>query len=134
MNSQSAKKPLVKLFLVAAIYNFLGAGVPIVDPSRHFEVFFQVTASNDPILMMTTQAFWVTVFFFGIGYYMIARDPIHNRGIIWLGAIGKVYVFCLWTWHYVAGLTAPFALIGATGDLVFATLFFLYLKNNPVEN
>lgn len=132
MTPEKSKKTHVKLFLIAAVYNFLGAIVPIVDPKGHFEVFFKGTVTESPALMMINQAFWVTVLFFGIGYYMISRDPVRNRGIIWLGAMGKLYVFGLWTWHYLTDLTAPFALVGATGDLIFACLFLLYLRKNPV--
>ncbi len=58
----------IPLFYTAAVYNFMGAAVPLIVPDLHFKNFFtEQAASSGVIVTMITQAFWVSVLFFGIG-------------------------------------------------------------------
>jgi len=64
---------------------------------------------------------------FGIGYAMVAAQPQQNRGIVWLGAIGKPVTPVI-LWLYVrAGLIPMTVFWPGVGDLMFAALFAIYL-------
>ena len=43
--------------------------------------------------------FWVAVGVFGIGYYLVSRDPDRNEAVIWTGGLAKVLIF------FIFGLT-----------------------------
>ncbi len=121
----SAWKPL---FYVAAAYNIAAAAVALIAPRFHTESFFGPDAVIEgSVAFVNTQAFWVSVLLFGVGYWMVARDPSKNHGIVLLAAIGKTYVFAIWAWHYAQGSMTAFALFGGVGDLVFAGIFAVFL-------
>ncbi len=116
------------LFIVAAIWNLAAASVALIAPSFHTETFFGPgTTLDDPVAFLNTQMVWVTVGLFGIGYWIVARDPRKNHGIVLLAILGKVYVSVAWCWAWTADIVAPFALAGATGDLLFAAAFAFFL-------
>lgn len=122
------QKTVFFFFGAAALWNISAAIGALADPGFHAALFFtEAPVGSHPIETINTQAFWVTVFFFGVGYLMAGRNPQANRGVIWLGALGKTYVFFLWTWAFVQGHVTGFALTGAIGDLLFAGFFFHYL-------
>jgi len=63
----------------------------------------------------------------GIGYGMVARDPVANRPILWLGILGKAPIpLLVWLTGGAAALTSS-AFMLSLGDLAFATLFLAYL-------
>ena len=118
----------VPLFYIAAAYNLMGAAVPLLATELHLKTFFTEQAASSGVIMeMNTQAFWVTVFFFAVGYFMVGRDPKKNRPILWIAAPGKAYVFVLWTWHYMQGNVTEMALAAGIGDIIFALLFLRFL-------
>ena len=117
------------LFAIAALWNIAAAAVALLAPDFHRGMFF--VYATDPIAtiaLVNTQAFWVTVLFFGIGYGIVARDPERNHALVLIAALGKIYVFFAWSWHWHAGEMTRFALFGAVGDLVFAALFLWFLR------
>jgi hypothetical protein len=118
----------VPLFYVAAFYNLSAVVGPLLATDMFYDLFFAETpAVIGPVASLHTQAFWVSVALFGVGYLLVARDPIGNRGILWLAAPGKIYVAALFGWHFWAGDVTAMAALGGFGDLVFALLFLRYL-------
>ncbi len=116
------------LFYLAAFWNLSAAIVALVAPEYHTQTFFGSAASaSDPEFALNTQIFWVSVLFFGVGYWIVGRDPSKNHGLVLIAAAGKAFVGVRWIWAYTQGVVAPFALAGATGDLVFAALFAVFL-------
>ena len=74
------------------------------------------------------------VFIFGIGYYWVSLDAEKNRGIIWLGFLGKSMVVLLLLIHVFQGnISLRFASLGLV-DLWYAIQFmrFLAIKPNSV--
>jgi hypothetical protein len=121
----SSWKPL---FYIAAAYNIMAAAVALIAPRFHTASFFGPdTAFEGSVALLNTQAFWVSVLLFGLGYLMVARDPSKNHGIVLLAAVGKTYVFVIWAWHYAQGSMTAFALLGGVGDLIFAGTFAVFL-------
>lgn len=118
------------LFASAALWNVAAATVALLAPDFHRGMFFvPTTGPIDTIARVDTQAFWVTVLFFGVGYGIVARDPDRNHALVFIAALGKIYVFFAWSWHWHAGEMTRFALFGAVGDLVFAALFLWFLRS-----
>jgi hypothetical protein len=118
----------VPLFYVAALYNLVAVVGPLFATNVFYGLFFaKPSADLGPEAAIHTQAFWVSVALFGVGYLMVARDPIRNRAILWLAAPGKTYVAVLFAWHYWAGDVTVLAALGGLGDLAFALLFLRYL-------
>lgn len=116
------------LFYIAALWNLAAAGVALGAPDYHAEIFFgsdQVLAN--PAAAMNTQIVWISVAFFGIGYWIVARDPSKNHALILIAALGKACVAFLWFSGFLLGTVTSFALLGAAGDLIFATLFAHFL-------
>ena len=81
-----------------------------------------------------TQAFWVSVGLFGVGYAIVAHDPGRNHGILLLAALGKTYVFVVFTAAWLRGSMGTLALVGGIGDLVFAAVFFWFLWHVNVRS
>ena len=116
------------LFYLAAFWNLSAATVALFAPEYHAQSFFGSSASlSDPISALDTQIMWVSVAFFGVGYWIVARDPGKNHGLVLVAALGKTFVGIRWFVAYVEGLVTPLALVGAIGDLIFAGLFAYFL-------
>lgn len=84
----------------------------------------------------TAECFYKTLFYriaikavliFGIGYYMVSKQITANRGIVWLGALGKLSLFCEFTCFFISGKVTAMAFVLALGDIVWATLFLMFL-------
>ncbi len=116
------------LFIIACGWNMSAAAVALLAPAFHAQVFFGPGASlAEPAAQLNTQAFWVSVALFGLGYGLIARDPSRNHGIVGLAALGKFYVAMMWSWYFFRGDAGILALLGAIGDFSFALLFVRFL-------
>ncbi len=116
------------LFTVAAVWNLAAAAGALLTPELHRSLFFGSAVEElGSVARLNTQAFWVSVLLFGIGYGIVARDPDRNHGIVLLAALGKTYVFLAWFRYWLAGEVTGFALMGGIGDLVFAALFAWFL-------
>jgi len=116
------------IFWIAAAYNISAAAVALLTPEFHVAQFFGTTAAFEgPVTRLYTQAFWVSVLSFGIGYAIVARNPDRNHGILLLAAFGKTYVFVVFVRGWLTDSMSAFALVGGIGDLVFATAFVWFL-------
>lgn len=54
-----------------------------------------------PLYPYAFQLLFSAVIIFGIGFLMVARDPLRHRGIVWLGLMAKTvgFVLSLWALH-----------------------------------
>lgn len=68
---------------------------------------------------------------FGVGYALVSHTPALNRGIVWIGLIGKLGAVILGALQYTIGVLPATALALAGGDLVFVVLFALFLWRGP---
>ena len=111
------------IFVVAALFNF-AVGLPMLLAPEAMLASLGQPVPDD--LLMTRLASLLIVVL-GIGYAMVARDPVANRPILWLGVIGKAPIpLLVWLSGGAAALSSS-AFILSLGDLAFATLFLLYL-------
>lgn len=111
------------IFVVAALFNF-AVGLPMLLAPEAMLASLGQPVPDD--LLMTRLASLLIVVL-GIGYAMVARDPVANRPILWLGVIGKAPIpLLVWLSGGAAALSSS-AFLLSLGDLAFATLFLLYL-------
>ena len=106
-------------FALAALFNFaVGAAVLARAP------FLPAPAPEQSLTYDTAALLIIT---FGIGYAMVARNPLAQRGLALLGVIGKLQMPVLTGVHVLRG-DAPLAtFLLSIGDLVFAALFIAFL-------
>ncbi len=119
------------LFRLAAIFNFAVAaglllGRPVLTPLLRMD-----PASGTNAMLIDLAAALIAVF--GYAYARVAADPQTYRPYIALGVIGKVLVVAVAAVHFLAGSVAwPLPAL-ASGDLLFAGLFLLYLRRSSLR-
>jgi hypothetical protein len=117
-----------KLFFLAAIFNCTAGIAGIVFYEFQFSLFFGDQAvMKDFHTGLIFRLFMFAVLLFGLGYYFVSRDPEQNRGIVWLGALGKVGVFAAFTYAFLLNMASAIGLSIASMDLFWAVLFFYFL-------
>lgn len=115
------------VFVVAALFNF-AVGLPMLLAPEAM-----LTGLGQPVpddLLMTRLASLLIVVL-GIGYGMVARDPVGNRPILWLGVLGKAPIPLLVWLSGGAVALASSAFLLSLGDLAFAALFLTFLVRTP---
>jgi hypothetical protein len=111
------------VFTLAAVFNF-AVGLPLLLAPVAFYSALKQPVPTD-LLSVQTAALLISVF--GVGYAMVARDPVANRPIVWLGLLGKAPL-PLMVWLQVqAGKASMSAFQLTLGDLVFSILFLVFL-------
>ncbi len=120
-----------KMFFIGALWNIIAGSGAFISLEQNIKLLFgaeyiQLFFDNH-VALSIYRLFWILVILFGIGYYFVSRDLEKNRGIVWMGAIGKVAVFITWSYDYFIGKATILAFLGSTGDLIFAILFILFL-------
>jgi hypothetical protein len=118
-------------FLLAGCFNVFGGVLGLLDWQRPL-LEEGLPAPNYPFF---AQLLFVAVIIFGIGYLMVWRDPLANRGIVVLGLLAKIAGMAM-TWRAVAlgQLPAePFAIQPLFADLPWAIGFALFLIRTRAE-
>jgi hypothetical protein len=115
------------LFALAALYNLAVGGTMLATPGALAEQL-NVEGAGAPFALMMSG---LLIAMFGVGYALVARDPAGNRGIVWIGMIGKIGAAVLGTIQYQAGVVPLTTFALGMGDLVFVALFALFLWRGP---
>lgn len=115
------------VFAVAAAFNFL-VGLPmLLAPAAVLAGLGQPVPED--LLITRLAALLIAVL--GLGYGMVARDPVANRPILWLGLIGKAPIPVLVMMSGGAATLANTTFVLSLGDLTFAALFLIFLVTHP---
>jgi hypothetical protein len=115
------------LFALAAFYNLAVGGAMLAAPER---IAAQLGVSGTgAVYAMLMVGLMVAVF--GVGYAMVSGAPAKNRGIVWIGAIGKFGAAALAAVQFNAGVIAMNTFLLGMGDLAFVALFALFLWRGP---
>ena len=115
------------LFGLAALVN-LAVGIGMVVGAREVAVQLGVLGPGAPYAM-TMVGMMIGVF--GVGYAIVSGNPAGNRGIVWLGVVGKAGAAGLAAMQYMQGLIPQTTFMLGMGDAVFAALFLLFLWRGP---
>jgi hypothetical protein len=113
------------MLFVAAVWNVIG-GAFIIFRS---DWIFGREGLSVPVPPLYYYA-WIALFMtFGIGYYIVWRNPFANTNIILLGIIGKLAFSAIFIWNMLAfrGQIPRLFLIPVVGDLIFVVLFIIFL-------
>jgi len=118
-----------KIFLLAALWNFSIGFIGIFFTDFSLSLFFgQSIAGTGFIAVLMFRLFMAAVIIFGLGYFIVSRDVMFNRGIIWLGLLSKLILFAVFIYLYFMGRTAFPAALAVTGDFLWSILFLLFLR------
>ncbi len=113
------------LFLISALWNFAGAFPGIFDSAGMFEREFGHTLA-DPVMIAVYRGAWATAFLYGLGFLMVAHNPIRHTGVVMMGGLGKALFALNLLAMYLNGWTSDFAIVVIIGDAVFVLLFLIY--------
>ena len=115
------------LFLISALWNFAGAFPGVFDSTGMFEREFG-HALTDPVMIAVYRGAWATAFLYGLGFLMVAYNPIRHTGVVLMGGLGKALFALNLLVMYLNGWTSDFAVVVIAGDAVFVLLFVFYFQ------
>jgi len=116
-----------RVFVAAAIFNFL-VGLPLLlDPTM---VKLLPLPSGDFIWPRLAGALIVM---FGVGYWIVSTNLDRNRGIIGIGAAGKLLVVLILLIYWFKGTIGFWSFSVSIIDLIFAVLFIRFLTRFPAR-
>jgi hypothetical protein len=115
------------MFLAAAVFNFAMGGPIFFASSWSYQLAYEASPTE------STLRFWgdfgFSVLLIGVGYLMVSRDLIRNRGIVWLGIFAKLFDVVALSWRASHGVARPIVLFPAAIDGIFVILFVLFLRS-----
>src|SRR5215831_4748331 len=120
------------MFLAAAIFNFAMGGPIFFAPSWSYRLAYKGPSTE------STLRFWgdfgFAVLLIGVGYWMLSRDLVRNRGIVWLGIFAKLFEVVALSWRASQGIARPVVLFPVVVDASFIILFILFLRSAAIED
>ncbi len=114
-----------QIYLFGALWNLSFALCGLVLPMFTMWLISGSWDSLTGVLLRTFFAFfWVAVGLFGIGYYIVSRDPDRNEAVILTGCAGKVIIFLTFGYLYFCNQITLFGFLCGLGDFIW-TFFFI---------
>jgi hypothetical protein len=112
-------------FVIAALWNFAGAFPGLLDTAGMYEREFG-NALTDPVMIAIYRGAWGTAFLYGLGFLLVAYNPVRHTGIVIMGGLGKTLFALNLLVMFLNGWTSDFAMFVILGDLVFVILILTY--------
>ncbi len=109
--------------IIGAIWNLVFGSLGLFNLQLSNSLFLNNVTPEAKII--ANQIWWAVVFLFGIGYGIVGFVNHKFRFFITIGAIGKIALFVLVSYLWLNSTATDFAIIVATGDLVWA-IYFIY--------
>jgi CDP-diglyceride synthetase len=118
--------PWMKFVLrFVAVYNVC-AGVHMVVG---YHETYQMIGMPKPEVHFPIQLVGILVALFGVGYYLVAKNPIENRTVLLLGFWSKFLGSCLGTYYVARGiLPLRFVAVFLFSDVIYLPPFYLILQ------
>lgn len=116
------------IFLTGAVFNLLVTAAFVLLPAQTMVLMGFDGPPSDAIWYAL---FWWLVTIFGVGYYMVSRDPEANRGIAFMGFIGKLGVWAVTASFWAMGGAPLMFMLLTCVDLAYSLLYLGFLRNNP---
>jgi hypothetical protein len=113
------------LFIIASLWNLIGAGFGYFNTDFTFFQFFGKELT-DPLMHAIYQGAWGTTLVYFFGYLIVAYNPVKHTGIVITGGIGKIGFAIKLLQLYLSGLAGSVVFIVIIGDFIFSTLFLYY--------
>jgi hypothetical protein len=118
-----------QIYLLGSLWNFGFALSGLALPRMTLWLISGSTKTLAGVLARTFFFFfWVAVGVFGIGYYLVSRDPDRNEAVIWTGCLAKVIIFVTLSRLYLRRQVKLFAFLGGLGDFIWTFLFLAAQK------
>ncbi len=117
-----------RLFGLAAIFNILIGLLLLIDPSM-MPKFVPLPADD----FIWPRLAGGLIFFMGVGYWLVSRNLDTNRGIIVIGAGGKLLTALMLAIYGIKGTIGFWTFSLGLIDLVFALLFIRFLIRFPAR-
>jgi hypothetical protein len=114
------------LFAVSAAWNLIAALTLLLKP----EVLLARLKIDDPGARILARSFVSSVATWGIGYALIAYDPVRFRDFAWLGMFSKTIYFTVYAHAFAQGRISRSVFFPAILDLILAVLFLEFLIND----
>ena len=115
------------IFSIAAGMNILGALTALASISMHFQMFYASPPPTDAIGIFYHYKFWAMVLCMGVRSIFVARAPERHKGLIAVGAAGKLTAALSWAAMFAVGKAEVIILSGVAYDLAFGVIFLLIL-------
>jgi small multidrug resistance pump len=110
---------------IAAVYNLLAGACMLIFVHEGYKLL----GLEKPALVMPVQLVGVLVAIFGLGYWLVARDPLTNRNILLLGLLSKSLGPALALYYVAVGkLPLGFILVLLVADLIYIPPFAIILR------
>lgn len=118
--------PWMKFVLrFVAVFNIL-AGLHMIIG---YHETYKMIGMPKPEIHFPIQLVGILVALFGVGYYMVAKDPLENRNILLLGFWSKFLGSCLGTYYVVRGvLPLHFVAVYFFADVIYLPPFYLIIR------
>ena len=111
------------LFTMAALFNF--SAIVLLHPASG------IAAALGLVPLLGNGAFeqiaLLAIGAFGAGYWLVARNPEQNRGLVQIGLASKLGVVAIIAGHFLYGSANARTLLLASGDVAFALAFVFFL-------
>ncbi len=123
-----------QIYFWGAIWNLAFALSGLVMPKFTMYLFLGTTEAITGVPARTFFAFfWMFVGVFGLGYYIVSRNPDRNEAVIYTGCLAKVIFFVTVWFLYSSQQVTVFGLLGGLGDLIWTVLFLAARRGEKVK-
>lgn len=113
-------------FLLAGIYTTIGVIPGIFNPEQALLDFTgQIIEEWSTVYFF--KSLWITVFVFGIGFLLVALNPVKHIGIVILGFLGKLFFASNVLFQYANEKVSEVAMTAASIDFIFVLLFGIFI-------
>jgi hypothetical protein len=111
------------LFYVAAVFNF--AAVVLLHPASGMAAALGLSPAAGSGVF--DQIALLAIFAFGVGYWLVARNPDRNRDLVKIALVAKLGVVAVIGAHFLAGSANARLVLLVSGDLLFSLAFLYFL-------
>lgn len=116
---------MIYLLRFAGCFNLL-AGASMISL---YHEGYRLLGVPKPELVLPVQVMGVLVALFGVGYHLVASNPVENRHILLLGFLSKAISSVLAIWYVPFGpLPWWFILIVFFADMIYLPPFYVILR------
>jgi len=122
-------KPLTKwmkfVLRFVAVFNVLAGLFMLIG----YHETYKIIGMDKPAINFPIQLVGILVGLFGVGYYLVAKNPIENRNVLALGFWSKLLGSCLGTGYVLLGKLPPqFIAVYFFADLIYLPPFYLIMR------
>ena len=120
------------VFIVAGLYTTGGVLPGILNPQQGL---FDFTGQNidDFYTRYFFQSGWITVFVFGIGYFIVATKPSKYIGIVIIGLLGKLLFASNILLQMSSEKFSSMSTVAGLIDLIFVILFGYFIYTQQIQ-